>query len=432
MTHANLTSLVRWHREAFGVSAADRASHVAGLGFDASVWELWPYLAAGASVHLADQIARHSPELLRDWLVAARITMSFVPTPLAERILAIEWPRETALRFLLTGGDALHHYPPSTLPFRVVNNYGPTECTVVATSGEISQSDQPDSLPPIGTAIAQTQIYLLDENFREVPDGSIGEMYIGGPSVARGYRNRPDLTGERFIANPFGRGRLYRTGDLARRLPGGAFAFMGRADEQIKIRGYRIEPKEIVHALNRHPEIRDSLVIARPARGESEKRLIAYITAAPGARLTHTGLRDALRDVLPEYMLPAVFVTIAEFPTTHNGKVDLARLPEPSPENTLSDEAAGAEILSPTEQTVAKIVTGLLGLDAVARDDNFFLLGGHSLLAAQLIARLRDACGVEIPLRTVFATPTVAMLAEYIDRSAGHAAAACAMTKPAA
>src|SRR5579862_2825201 len=154
VTHAHLASLAAWHRDAFSVTAADRASHVAGLAFDAAVWELWPYLVCGASVHLADQITRNSPELLRDWLVAQKISIGFIPTPLAERMLPLEWPRETALRFLLTGGDALHHYPSQGLPFHLTNNYGPTECTVVATSGAVSPDARPDSMPPIGTAIA--------------------------------------------------------------------------------------------------------------------------------------------------------------------------------------------------------------------------------------------------------------------------------------
>ncbi len=431
LTHAGLSNLVSWHRSAFAVVPSDRASHVAGLGFDASVWELWPYLAAGASVHLADQITRNSPDLLRDWLVAERITIGFVPTPLAERMLAFEWPRETALRFMLTGGDALHHYPPAGLPFQLVNNYGPTEFTVVATSGILSPADRPDSLPPIGAPIANTEIYILDERLEEVPRGAVGEMYLGGPSLARGYHNRPDLTRERFIPNPFGAGRLYRTGDLARRLPKGQIAFVGRADDQIKIRGYRIEPKEIVHALNRHPEIQDSVVVAR-GQSDEDKRLIAYIVPKAEHALTHSALREWLRSYVPEYMLPSLFVSVDAFPMTQNGKTDFARLPEPLTDNTLPDEKAPLPMTA-TEERIAGIVTGLLGLESVGRDDNFFLLGGHSLLAAQLIARIRDAFAVEVPLRTLFASPTVSLLAAYIDAPpvpVASAAHSCAVTNP--
>jgi len=419
ITHANLASLVCWHRDAFSVTASDRASHVAGLGFDAAVWELWPYLAAGASVHLADEIARNSPELLRDWLVSEQITVSFVPTPLAERMLALEWPAETSLRFLLTGGDALHHYPSADLPFQLINNYGPTECTVVATSGPVLPAVHSDSMPPIGTAIARTHVYLLDERFEEAPEGVTGEIFIGGAGVARGYHNRPDLTGERFIPNPFGSGRLYRTGDLARRLPTGEIAFVGRADDQIKIRGYRIEPQEIVHALNRHPEIQDSLVVARASSTsdrDGEKRLVAYLVTASNCTRSHTEVRDALRAHLPEYMLPSAFVRVEAFPTTQNGKIDVAQLPAPSPANTLADSAFELPA-TPTEQRIGAIIGSLLGLKNIGRNENFFLLGGHSLLAAQLIARLRDAFGVQIPLRTLFASPTIQMLASCIDPS---------------
>jgi amino acid adenylation domain-containing protein len=227
ITHGSLANLVSWHQQAFSVTGADRASQVAGLGFDAAIWELWPYLAAGASVQLAEEITRSSAELLHDWLLAQRITIGFVPTPLVERLLRLEWPRKTALRILLTGGDILHHYPPDDLPFVLVNNYGPTECTVVATSGSVLPGHRPDALPPIGTPISNTQIYLLDECMQKVPVGTAGEIHIGGASLARGYHNRPDLTAEKFISNPFGTepgSRLYKTGDLGRLLPGGQMA----------------------------------------------------------------------------------------------------------------------------------------------------------------------------------------------------------------
>src|SRR5262249_24900473 len=236
----------------------------AGLGFDASVWEVWPYLVSGASIHLANEPVRASAELLRDWLLARRITISFVPTPLAELLLGLEWPHQTALRILLTGGDRLHHYPPTSLPFVLINNYGPTECTVVATSAPVPPDTHQHSMPPIGRAIRNTEIYLLDEHLQQVPAGITGEIYIGGGGLARGYHNSPDLTAERFVQNPFSPAtseRLYKTGDLARLLPDGQISFMGRVDDQIKIRGYRIEPGEIECVLNCHPCIHESLVV---------------------------------------------------------------------------------------------------------------------------------------------------------------------------
>jgi amino acid adenylation domain-containing protein len=419
ITHSGLANLVSWHLEAFSVRPTDRASHMAGLGFDAAVWELWPYLAAGASIHLADEITRGSAELLRDWLVDRRITISFVPTPLAERLLALEWPTSTALRVLLTGGDTLHHYPPPALPFALVNNYGPTECTVVATSGVVMSETHPNGLPPIGRAIANTQIYLLDEHLSPVPPGETGEIYIGGAGVARGYHKRPDLTAEKFIIDPLfvesGR-RLFKTGDLGRRRPDGEIDFLGRIDDQIKIRGYRIEPNEIVSALNRHPDIRESLVVAhKDVNGDGS--LVAYVAVQTGSSATHTGLREFLRTCLPEYMLPAVFVRVDSFPLTSHGKIDRAALPGPDPSNTLTDDVCAGP-RTRTERRVAEILARLLNLNEVGREDNFFLLGGHSLLGAQLIARLRDAFGIEIALHSLFEAPTVAALSAEIDRLA--------------
>jgi amino acid adenylation domain-containing protein len=419
IAHRGLTNLISWHVQAFAVTAADRASHLAGLGFDAAVWELWPYLAVGASVHLADEETRNSAELLWEWLMAQRISISFVPTPLAERLLSLnlKWPRKTTLRILLTGGDTLHHYPPPGLPFLLVNNYGPTECTVVTTSGPVLPNRSPAARPPIGHPIANTRIHLLDESLRPVLPGAAGEIYIGGAGVARGYHNRPDLTAERFIPGAVGAerdGRLYKTGDLGRLLPDGRIEFVGRLDDQIKIRGYRIEPNEVVSVLNRHAAIRASAVVAREDTA-GERQLVAYITLDPVADLTLTGLREFLRDVLPEYMIPAAFVCVDALPLTPHGKIDRAGLPEPVPANTLQDDRA-EEPCTETEQRVAECVAELLNLEAVGLDDNFFLLGGHSLLGAQLLALLRDEFGVEITLRSLFEAPTVAALAAELDR----------------
>jgi amino acid adenylation domain-containing protein len=422
--HASLVHLIDWHLRAFNITSSDRASHVAGLGFDAAIWELWPYLSAGASVHLVDEVSRGSAELLRDWIVAARISIAFVSTPIAEWMIRLKWPRETALRILLTGADTLHHFPPIDLPFELVNNYGPTECTVVATSGKVPRGARSEMAPPIGRPIAKTRIYLLNERLEQVADGEAGEMHIGGPSLARGYHNLPDLTQQKFIANPFGEGRLYRTGDLARRLPDGQLAFAGRVDDQIKLRGYRIEPGEIVNALNRHPIVRDSAVHAR-LDATGEKRLVAYLITDMSRELTHTGLRNFLRDHLPEYMLPSIFVTIDAFPVTANGKIDYAALPEPQASNTLSDDT-DARPETEIERRIAAIITSLLGTEGIGRNDNFFLLGGHSLLGAQLIAKLRDAFGVDIALRALFDAPTVSALAVEIERLSAPAPQAAA------
>ena len=420
--HRSLANLVSWHVQAFSVTAADRASHVAGLGFDAAVWELWPYLAAGASVHLADEDTRNSAELLWDWLLDQTISISFIPTPLADRLLglSLKWPRKTALRVLLTGGDTLHRYPPTGLPFLVVNNYGPTECAVVATSGPVLPNESPTMLPAIGRPIANTEIHLLDDDLRPVPPGASGQIYIGGTGVARGYHNRPDLTADRFMPNPFSGktgDRLYKTGDLARLLPDGQIAFLGRLDDQIKIRGYRIEPNEIVRVLDQHPDIGASVVVAREDTS-GERRLIAYVVSDAESDPSPAGLRDFLGSFLPEYMIPVAFVRLPALPLTAHGKIDRAALPEPARANTLQD-AGSTEPCTETEQRVAEMVGELLNLEAIVLEDNFFLLGGHSLLGAQLIARLRQAFGVDITLRSLFEAPTIAALATELDRLRG-------------
>ena len=415
--HGGLVNLVSWHQRAFSVASADRASHLAGLSFDAAVWELWPYLASGASVHLVDEFTRNSAELLRDWLVAHRITISFVPTALAQELLKLEWPQDTALRVLLTGGDTLHHYPPAGLPFRLINNYGPTECTVVATSGAVMPDTHAGMLPPIGRPIANTRIHLLNEQLLPVPAGTAGEIYIAGAGLARGYRNRPELTREKFISDPFGAkpgSRVYKTGDLARLLPDGQIAFLGRADEQIKIRGFRIEPNEIVRALNQHPALHESLVLARED-SPGDKRLVAYLVLEPNSSIAPKSLTAHLRRRLPEYMLPGTFVRLEAFPLTLNGKIDRAALPAPAPANTLYDTLS-ATAPTATQQRIIEILTALLGHKKIGLEDDFFLLGGHSLLGAQLIAKLRETFRVELALRTVFDAPTVVALAGEIER----------------
>ncbi len=416
ITHANLLNLVQWHQRAFHITAADRATLQASPGFDAAVWEMWPYLAAGASVHVVDESLRPAPERLRDWIIEKGITITFLPTAVAEAMVALSWPPKSALRILLTGADTLRRYPPSNLPFVLVNNYGPTECTIVATSGEIRSNGESDGAPSIGRAIDNIEIHIVDDQLNPVAKGAAGELLIGGAGVGRGYLNRPELTAQKFISDPFSQSpgaRLYRTGDLARVRSDGQIEFLGRTDEQIKIRGYRIEPGEIMAVLNRHPAIRTSYVIAY-ANGAGESNLAAYVVAAQG-RPNGTELRAFLGENLPEYMVPSTFVALPELAMTAHGKVDRAALPKPTAENQLDDEhfeAAQSEV----EQWLAGFLTGLLKVSRVGRDDNFFNLGGHSLMGAQLIAKVQQRFGVELSLRGLFDHPTIAEISSEIER----------------
>ena len=329
--------------------------------------------------------------------------------------MALDWPSSTSLRVLLTGADTLYQRPPASLPFAVVNNYGPTECTVVATSGTVLPAEFEVGVPSIGRPIEGIYIQVFDSQAQVVAAGEAGELYLGGAGLARGYRNRPDLTAQKFINNPFpGTGdRLYRTGDLVRLRPDGQLDFIGRTDEQVKIRGYRVEPSEIVRALLAHPAIESAAVIAKDAAGE--KRLYAYIQRAPGQALRLDNLFEHLRGSLPESMLPAGFIAIDSLPVGANGKIDRSALPEPSSANLLRDE----DFASPStviEGRVAAVLGELLRLENVGRSDNFFLLGGHSLLGTQLITRIDEIFGVQLSLLDLFDHPTVEGLADIVEQ----------------
>jgi len=354
---------------------------------------------------------------LRDWFIANDITIGFVPTPLAEALMSLPWPDKASLNFLLTGADTLHRYPIQGLPFTLVNNYGPTECTVVTTSGRIDSRAHGNDRPTIGRAITNASVYILDKNFRQVTRGEVGELCVGGRGVARGYRNRSELTAEKFIPDQFSgdsSARLYRTGDLARELENGEIAYLGRIDEQIKILGHRIEPAEIEAAIDRHPAIASSVVVAHGGDC-SDKCLAAYLTTTNCVRPTAGELREFLRASLPDYMLPSLFVKIDALPVTANGKIDRSALPEPAIENTLRDEEFVAP-QSPLEKRLAEIVRDLLHVASVSVNDNFFLLGGHSLLGTQLIVKIRSAFAVDLSLRSLFEAPTIAELSGEIER----------------
>jgi len=339
-----------------------------------------------------------------------------VPTTLAEPLINTNWPQDTALRFMLTASDALHRYPIEGLPFTLVNNYGPTECAVVATSGVITPAEQECSLPCIGTGIANTPIYILDDHLQPVAAGETGEIYIGGANVGRGYRHQPELTAKRFLADPFRstpNARMYRSGDLGSMLPSGQIQFHGRADNQQKIRGHRVEPDEIASVLKRHPQIRSCAVTGY---GDvADRKLAAYFVPDGETCPEPAVLREFLSRQLPDYMIPAAFIRLQSLPLNSKGKLDRAKLPDPSPEQAPSEfEYRAPE--SALEIRLAAIVAELLQLDRVGLDDNFFLLGDHSLLGTPLMLRVRDRFGVELTLRHLFETHTVAKLAAEIER----------------
>jgi thioesterase domain-containing protein/acyl carrier protein len=295
----------------------------------------------------------------------------------------------------------------ATRPQRLLNVYGPTETTTFATFHVIERVDGPRI--PIGRPIANTNAWILDEAFAPVPVGTTGELFLGGPGLALGYRGAPELTAKRFVETPFG--RLYRTGDLACWLPDGSIDCLGRADDQIKVRGFRVEPGEIEAVLRQQPGVKDCHVVAvQPA--SQPKQLIAYFTSN-GSKAKPAALQTALARVLPGYMMPAAFVPVTAFPLTANGKLDLRALPSPD-SAAISDLPMSPGPRNGTERDVAAVWSELLGRERIGVTDDFFLLGGHSLLAIRMIAALRERFGVELPVRRLFEAPTVEAIAEFI------------------
>jgi amino acid adenylation domain-containing protein/non-ribosomal peptide synthase protein (TIGR01720 family) len=409
--HRSLLNLVYWTHNAFQVSPHDRSTLIAGPGFDASVWETWSYLTKGASVFIPGDDLKLAPEELRDWLVANAITVSFAPTPVAERLLALEWPPGTRLRILHTGGDRLHYYPSPTLPFALVNNYGPTEYTVITTSGRVPPGRGNSVAPSIGWPVANTRVYILDAQQQPQPIGIPGELHVAGHGLARGYLGRPDLTSEKFVPDPFGTepgARMYKTGDLVRYLADGQIEFLGRMDFQVKLHGFRIELGEIEAVLTQHPAVKEAAVLLREDT-PGMQRLVAYIVAKPNENLELSNVRAFVSARLPGYMVPSVFTEQPSIPTTANGKVDRRALPQPVID-AVDLENPYVAPRTPTEETLTRIWADVLHLPRVGVHDNFFELGGDSILSIQIIARAKEV-GLHLSPKQIFQTPTVAGLA---------------------
>ncbi|VVQ19556.1 Gramicidin S synthase 2 [Pseudomonas fluorescens] len=399
--HATLENLVHWHCEAFDLHAGSHTSSVAGFGFDAMAWEVWPALCVGATLHLPPQTVNneHLDELL-EWWCAQPLQVSFLPTPVAEYAFSRDLGHPT-LRTLLIGGDKLRQFPREQT-FAVINNYGPTEATVVATSGAVEAGQ----VLHIGRPMANAKIYLLDDQQRPVPVGVAGELYVGGAGVARGYLNRPELTAERFLDDPFSdepQARMYRTGDLARWLADGSVEYLGRNDDQIKLRGVRIELGEIEAALSAHAAVQDCVVLVR------DGQLLAWFTERRNVEIE--GLRSHLQAQLPQALVPAAYVRLQALPLTANGKLDRKALPEPDQTAWLSREYAAPQ--GSVEIALAQIWSDVLNVEQVGRHDNFFELGGHSLLAVTLIERMRQV-DLSTDVRVLFSQPTLAALAAAV------------------
>ncbi len=390
LEHRGLANLCDWHVRAFDATSQDRTTALAGLGFDASVWEIFPYLSVGAGIHLLDKELAQDVDRLNDYLEANAITIAFLPTHLAQRFMQLT---NVSLRTLLVGGDRLNRVP--SCPYAVVNNYGPTEATVVSTSVAFSKDAEN---PSIGRPIDNVQAVVLQpEGDRLQPVGVSGELCIGGRGLARGYLNRPELTQERFIQHPYLEGeRLYRSGDSVHWTPRGELVFEGRIDSQVKLRGYRIELGEIESLLSAYDAVEEA-VACKVGLQDQEDSLCAYLVCSQEVDLSR--LKQELRAKLPEYMVPSHWVRLDAMPLTPNGKIDRNALPAPGTESL--QQAPYEEPEEGLERDLAQMWIRILGVERVGRKDNFFELGGNSLSSVEFLAAVEERTGQRLPLARV-------------------------------
>ncbi len=442
ITHGAIADHCLNMRDYYGLGPSDRVLEFASMNFDASLEQILPPLIAGAKLVLRGSTI-WSPAEFQQNILDYGLTVVNPPTAYWNQLLR-EWKhseasnangdgqlirnlQHCALRLFIVGGDLmsaenLQLWEKTALnSAKLLNAYGPTEATITSTTFEVPADFKLDGLSqgvPIGRPTALRQVYILDQFFNPVPIGVPGELYIGGDCLARGYLNRADLTAEKFIPDALSQkkgARLYRTGDLARFLPDGNIEFLGRVDHQVKVRGYRIELGEIEAMLQQHPAIEEAVVVAR-AEQEGDKRLVAYVV--PKAEFkdkapSSSELRNYLKENLPDYMVPGIFMVIEQMPRTPIGKIDRKALPVPDQDRPeLEHEYVAPR--NPVEQMIAELWAKTIGVEKVGIYDNFFDLGGHSLMATQIISRLRNTYNVEIPLRKLFEAPTVANLALVI------------------
>ena len=419
--HRAVVNRILWMQDAYHLTPEDRVLQKTPFSFDVSGWEFWWPLLTGAQMVIAKPGGHKDSAYLVKLIRAQQITtMHFVP-PMLQVFLEERGVAQCAsLRRVICSGEALPYelqerFFEKFTACELHNLYGPTEAAIDVTYWQCQPNDA-RRLVPIGRPIANTQIYILDPYLQPVPVGIPGELHIGGVNLARGYLNRPELTQEKFISNPFSADpavRLYKTGDLVRFLPDSNIEYLGRFDHQIKIRGFRIELGEIEATLNSHPAVRESVVLAREDQ-HGDKRLAAYLVAAQQPAPDVSVFREFLQGKLPEYMVPATFMVLDEFPLTPNGKVNRRALPEPEQRTQ-----ASVVFVSPQnelERQIADVWHEMLHLDTIGIHDNFFELGGHSLLAIQMHSQLQELLDMDISVVEVFQYPTIHAMAQYISQ----------------
>ncbi|MEQ8190719.1 MAG: amino acid adenylation domain-containing protein, partial [Candidatus Eremiobacterota bacterium] len=403
--HRSLVNMCFWYKHTRQLSEKDSMTKYASFGFDASVWEIFPCLISGATLHIIGEDIRLSPSELNTYYEENNITVSFLPTQFTEQF--IEMFENKSLRWLDTGGDKLRSFKKKN--YAVVNNYGPTEYTVCTTSFVI---DKYYENIPIGKPVYNTTVYILDKHNRMTPLCVPGELCISGPGMARGYLNRPELTEEKFVDNPIEPGqRMYRTGDLARWLPDGNIEFLGRIDAQVKIRGFRIELGEIEEALKKVDPVRDAVVIDRSDK-QGNKYLCSYYIS--DIEFKSSELQKELSHFLPDYMIPSCFLKIDKIPVTAHGKVDRKSLPEPQESDLASHETYVAP-RNDREEILARIWKKVLKCDRVGIYDNFFSLGGDSIMSIQVVTGANNE-GIPLTASQLLRHPTIAKISEEIEK----------------
>ena len=423
MTHRALTNLVCWQTREFPQPA--RTLQFASLSFDVSFQEIMTTWCSGGTLVLVTNEQRHDVDRMFAFLNAEQVERVDLPFVYLQHLAEFSEQRDAAplsLRDVIAAGEQLESTPQirqlcERLHCGLYNHYGPSE-THVVTQHELSgPAVEWPALAPIGKPIANARIFILDSGLQPAPIGVAGELFIGGANVSRGYLNRPDLTAERYVPNPFDDGsgeRLYRTGDLARYLPDGTIEFLGRIDSQVKIRGFRIELGEIEATLRKHPQVLHGIVLVHQESAR-DKRLVAYVVGKGGAAPNVNELKTWLKERLPAYMAPSDWIVLDELPRTPSGKINRAALPRPD-----ADQAAESTTFAAPqtliEELLAAIWQQVLNLEHVSRDDNFFWLGGHSLLATRITSRIRDTFHIELPVRVLFESPTIAELAARIEQ----------------
>ena len=417
--HRSIAAYAAGAAAAFGLGPADRVLQFASISFDTSGEEIYPTLASGATLVLRpEDMALSIAHFLRE-VARLRITVLDLPTAYWHELaagLGREGTLPDCVRLVILGGeqalpDRLALWRQKVGPgVRLLNTYGPTEATIVASRCDLTRGS---AGAPIGRPIPGARAYVLDRGGEPAPAGVPGELYIGGSGLARGYLDRPEITAERFVPDPFAGApgeRLYRTGDLVRWRPDGELEFLGRVDHQVKIRGFRVEPGEIEAALRGHPEVHDAAVVLKPGPG-GDPRLVAY-TVRERTVDAPADLKAHLRERLPEFMVPAVFVELPALPLTPSGKVDRRALPEPAAARP--EAAAYVAPKSELERSIAAVWRDLLGIDRIGLEDNFFDLGAHSLLLVRAHASLREALGRELTVIDLFRHPSVGALARHL------------------